>query len=56
MMRKRITIKGVDQDAIAMLGDLRVEERRFLGAIVGDAIRQYWESVFESDTDEQELV
>lgn len=49
--RKRITIKGVDQDAIDMLEDLRIEERRVLGAIIGDAIRQYWADVFETDED-----
>lgn len=51
-MRKRITIKGVDQDAIDMLDELRLEERRVLGAIIGDAIRHYWGTIFEADEDE----
>lgn len=48
-MRKRITIKGVDEDAISMLQDLRLEERRMLGAIIGDAIRCYWATIFEDE-------
>jgi hypothetical protein len=48
-MRKKITIRGVDESAIQMLADIREEERRFVGAIVSDAIRIYWEGIFEYD-------
>ncbi|WP_413219523.1 hypothetical protein [Tritonibacter mobilis] len=54
-MRKKISIRQVDEDAIEMLAELREEERRFAGAIVSDAIREYWVSVFgddEEDADE----
>lgn len=47
MMRRKITVKHVDEDAWEMIADLREHERRFIGAIVGDAIRLYWSSIFE---------
>lgn len=49
-MRKRISIRHVDDDAIDMLAELREEERRFAGAIVSDAIREYWNATFEEAT------
>lgn len=49
-MRKNVTIKDVDSDAWTMLLQIRAEERRFTGAIIGDCIRMYWESIyFEED-------
>ncbi|AUR00794.1 hypothetical protein [Phaeobacter inhibens] len=45
-MRKKISIRQVDEDVIEMLGELREEQRRFAGAIVSDAIREYWEATF----------
>lgn len=51
-MRKRISIRHVDDDAIEMLAELREEERRFAGAIVSDAIREYWNATFEEVSDE----
>ena len=48
-MRKKVSIKGVDQDALEMLSELRAEEQRFMGAIVSDAIRMYWDSVFDNE-------
>ena len=48
-MAKKISIRGMDEDALEMLNELRLEERRFLGAIVSDAIRNYWHEVFEDD-------
>lgn len=45
-MRRKITVKHVDEDAWAMIAELREHERRFIGAIVGDAIRLYWSSIF----------
>lgn len=47
MERKKITIRGVDIDAIELLHQIKSEERRALGAIVGDAIREYWENITE---------
>lgn len=51
-MRKKISIREVDEDAIEMLAELREEERRFAGAIVSDAIREYWCATFEEAADE----
>lgn len=48
-MRKKITIKGVDQDAVDMLFELREVERRFTGAVISDAIRTYHQFVFEDE-------
>jgi hypothetical protein len=47
MERKKITVRGVDIDAIELLHQIKQEERRTLGAIVGDAIRDYWENTME---------
>ncbi|MBO9406181.1 hypothetical protein J7399_01980 [Shimia sp. R9_1] len=51
-MRKKITVRNVDEEAIDMLAELREEERRFAGAIVSDAIREYWGATFEEALDE----
>ncbi len=48
-MRKKITIKGVDQDAVEMLFELREAERRFTGAVISDAIRTYHQFVFDDE-------
>jgi len=48
-MRKRITIRSVDEEAISMLRTLREEEGRFIGYIVSDAIREYWEARYEEE-------
>jgi hypothetical protein len=50
-MRKKITVKGVDEDALDMLVELREIERRFTGAVLSDAIRHYWDLVVEEDRD-----
>lgn len=47
MERKKITVRGVDIDAIELLNQIKQEERRTLGAIVGDAIREYWDNTTE---------
>lgn len=47
MSRKILTVKGVDIDAIEMLAELREEERRYAGAILSDAIREYWLCIFD---------
>lgn len=50
-MRKTLSVKGVDMDAIELLLELRDWERRQTGAIIGDAIRHYSETIFEDDTE-----
>ena len=53
-MRKTMTIRGIDLDAHEMLLELREAERRQTGAIVGDALRHYFDYVFEGAEDEKE--
>jgi len=53
MNRQRVTIKEVDSDCWLMMKQLRDEERRFMGAIISDAIRCYWETIFEIDEDQE---
>ena len=45
-MRKRYSIRNLDQAAIDMLADIKHEERREFGAILADCISSYWHSVF----------
>lgn len=44
---KSITVKGVESRAHEQLVELRDYERRFIGAILTDAIRMYWLTVFD---------
>lgn len=55
MDRQRITLKGVDNDAIDMLHEIKERERRFLGAIASDAIRYYW-SEHQDNEEDNELI
>jgi hypothetical protein len=48
-MLKRFSVPNLDQDAIAMLPDIKAEERRELGAILEDCISAYWHELFEDD-------
>lgn len=43
MERKKVTIKGIDKDAWEIVKELREIEQRFVGAILSDCIRQYWD-------------
>jgi len=51
-MRRRFSVKGVDEDALDLLTEIREEERRFTGAVIGDAIRCYHETLFEQEADD----
>ena len=53
-MRMRLSVKGVDEDAMELLAELREEERRQVGAIIGDAIRHYHELVMEGPDEDGE--
>ena len=44
MQRKKVTVKGVDVEAWVLLKVLQQEERRYLGAILSDCIRLYYDS------------
>lgn len=46
-MRRKISVKGVDEDAFLLLAELREAERRFAGAVLSDAIRYYADLVFD---------
>lgn len=50
-MRRKISIRHVDDEAVEMLAELRAEERRYAGAIISDAIREYWEATFVDPED-----
>lgn len=53
MLKKRITIRAVDEEVVDMLRELREEEGRFIGRILSDAVREYWETQEEEvDRDE----
>jgi hypothetical protein len=53
MEQRRYSVKGVDADVIEMLADLRRFERRYTAAILEDAIRDYWHTVFDDECDEE---
>ena len=48
-MKKRITIRSVEDQTIEMLRELREEEGRFMGHIVDDAIRDYWDERYQEE-------
>ena len=43
-MRKRLTVRGVHEDAIEALREMREIEQRLVGAIVSEAIWMYWDA------------
>ena len=51
MLKKRITVRAVDEEVVDMLSQLREEEGRFAGRILSDAIRFYWRSGEEEESD-----
>lgn len=55
-MRRKISIKGVDADAIELLVEIREAERRFTGAVIGDAIRHYHDWLFDQDEEDPHSV
>ena len=48
-MLKRFSVRKLDQNAIEMLAQIKMEERRELGAILEDCINSYWHEVFDAD-------
>lgn len=48
-MKKRITIRAVDEEVVDMLRELRDEEGRFMGRNLCDAVREYWYERYEED-------
>lgn len=48
-MRKRVTIRGLEDDAWDLLIQLRADERRHTGAIIEDCIREYYDARYEED-------
>lgn len=51
MFRKKLTIREVDLDAIELLQAIKNDERRALGAIIGECIREYWERNYTEEED-----
>ena len=49
MERIKASVKGVDSEAWDMLRQLRIDESRFMGAILSDCIRLYWEDQYEEE-------
>jgi len=47
MERKKVTVKGIDAEAWEKLLELRALEQRFCGAILSDAIMEYWINGYE---------
>ena len=55
MTRKRLSVKNVGINALEMLAEIRIVERRQVAAILEDSIEMYWHEVFgeaEEDLDE----
>ncbi|WP_039016869.1 hypothetical protein [Halocynthiibacter namhaensis] len=48
-MLKRFSVRNLDQNAIEMLAEIKIEERRELGAILEDCIHSYWHEIFDED-------
>ena len=46
--RKKVTIKGVDNDAWELLRRIREAEQRMLGAILSECIYEHWERHYEA--------
>lgn len=49
MTRKKLAIREVDLDAIELLQAIKSDERRALGAIIGECIREYWEKYYTEE-------
>ena len=51
-MLKRYSIRKLDEEAIAMLTEIRMMERREIGAIVEDCIINYWNDIIEAEDED----
>jgi len=47
MERKKVTVKGIEAEAWERLRQMREVEQRFCGAILSDAIMEYWANGYE---------
>lgn len=54
-MKKRITVRAVDEEVVDMLSQLREEEGRFIGRILSDAVRDYWDERAEEEDGDVEI-
>lgn len=48
-MLKRYSVRNLSEEAIAMLAEIRADERRELGAILESCILAYWQDLFAED-------
>lgn len=46
MTRKRLSVKNVSINALEMLAEIRIAERRQVAAILEDSIEMYWHEIF----------
>lgn len=51
---KRYSVRNLHENAIDMLAEIKVVERREFGAILEDCISTYWDEVFDEDGNEDE--
>lgn len=49
MERKTFSARGVDLEALEFLRQLREIEQRMVGAILSEAIFEYWRANYEPD-------
>ena len=55
MTRKRLSVKNISINALEMLAEIRITERRQVAAILEDCIEMYWHELFgeaEEELDE----
>ncbi|SFS20076.1 hypothetical protein SAMN05444714_2470 [Yoonia litorea] len=52
-MLKRYSIRKLDEEAIAILSEIRTMERREIGAIIEDCILNYWHDVIEAEDEDE---
>lgn len=46
-MKQKFSVAGMEIEVIDMLNELREIEGRFIGRIIGDAVRDYYQAVIE---------
>lgn len=49
MTQKRLSVKNMSAEALDMLLDIRIAERRQVAAILEDCIFDYWRELFDQE-------
>ena len=55
MRRRNVTIRAVEAEAWDLLVAMRDEERRVMGAILSDAILEYWDTHYADVLDSSSM-